>query len=206
MSEERSEREKRSQRRTLTSAVIEANRKNALRSTGPKTKEGKERVKYNAVKHGVLSDAIALFKDYEEESVYQRILEALAEHLKPQGPVENMLVERMAVAHWRYRRLLKYEVSSTRLNLMRLDGPLSGWGRVEELVARLGPSETQLWKRLMVEASSTIPKPDQMERILKYEASLERSFYRALDGLERLQRMRKGQRIDEPKVLHVHQD
>ena len=58
----------------------------------------------------------------------------------------------------------------------------------------------------MVEASSTIPKPDQMERILKYEAALERSFYRALDSLERLQRMRKGQRIDEPKVLHVHQD
>jgi hypothetical protein len=48
-----------------TQRQIEANRKNAKRSTGPKTTDGKAKVKYNALKHGLLADA-ALLPDEDE--------------------------------------------------------------------------------------------------------------------------------------------
>ena len=41
-----------------TAAQIEANRRNAQKSTGPKTDEGKDRVRRNAVKHGMTARTI----------------------------------------------------------------------------------------------------------------------------------------------------
>jgi hypothetical protein len=44
----------------------EANRRNALKSTGPKTPEGKDAVRLNALKHGLLSQEILLPGEDEE--------------------------------------------------------------------------------------------------------------------------------------------
>jgi hypothetical protein len=44
----------------------EANRRNALKSTGPKTPEGKNAVRLNALKHGLLSQEILLPGEDEE--------------------------------------------------------------------------------------------------------------------------------------------
>ena len=46
---------------------IEANRLNALKSTGPKTEAGKASVKLNAMKHGLLSKQVLLPEDSESE-------------------------------------------------------------------------------------------------------------------------------------------
>lgn len=43
---------------TTSLAKIEANRENALKSTGPRTAEGKRRSRWNALKHGLLSQAV----------------------------------------------------------------------------------------------------------------------------------------------------
>jgi hypothetical protein len=37
---------------------IEANRRNALRSTGPKTDDGKQRSRRNAVRHGLTAETV----------------------------------------------------------------------------------------------------------------------------------------------------
>jgi hypothetical protein len=39
---------------------IEANRRNALRSTGPKTGEGKQRASQNAVRHGLTAETVII--------------------------------------------------------------------------------------------------------------------------------------------------
>ncbi len=44
----------------LSPKKIEANRRNAQRSTGPRTRAGKRNVRWNAVKHGLLSDEVVL--------------------------------------------------------------------------------------------------------------------------------------------------
>lgn len=51
-------------------------------------------------------------------------------------------------------------------------------------------------KRMEIEAKrSLVPESPALERLLRYEASLERSFDRTLSQLERLQRMRRGQPV-----------
>ncbi len=50
-------------------------------------------------------------------------------------------------------------------------------------------------------ASRELPKAPELDRLLRYEASLERSFDRTLSQLERLQRMRAGQAV--PPELKV---
>ena len=53
---------------------VEANRKNALRSTGPRTEEGKEQSRKNALKHG-LSGAGVVLPEQESEAVAARLVE-----------------------------------------------------------------------------------------------------------------------------------
>ena len=100
-------------------AQIEANRKNALKSTGPKTLEGKRAVRFNALKHGLLSKAVVISdgdgKESQEE--FDELLSQLRENLRPRGMLEEMLVERIAVCYWRLRRAVRAEVGLTRLEL-----------------------------------------------------------------------------------------
>jgi hypothetical protein len=87
----------------------EANRQNALKSTGPKTPEGKAAVRLNALKHGLLSRQ-TLLPD-EEEAVLVEFSERLRSQLQPVGDLEALLVERIVVAAWRLRRVLSVEAA-----------------------------------------------------------------------------------------------
>ena len=44
----------------MTTKRLTANRRNALKSTGPKTEEGKARASLNALKHGLRASSLAL--------------------------------------------------------------------------------------------------------------------------------------------------
>ncbi len=60
---------------------VQANRRNALKSTGPKTQEGKDIVRHNAVKHGLLSQEVLL--PDEDEAAFRELGERLREELQP---------------------------------------------------------------------------------------------------------------------------
>ena len=93
-----------------TLAQMNANRRNAQRSTGPTTPSGKATVAQNALKHGLLARA-ALLPD--DGAAATRALAALATslhtELKPEGPVEHALVDRIVATLWRLRRLAHVE-------------------------------------------------------------------------------------------------
>jgi hypothetical protein len=78
-------------------------------STGPRTLAGKARSKFNALKHGVLSSAVVL--DSESEQEYARFVSELANVLGPVGKLEETLVEKIATTMWRHRRLLRAEAA-----------------------------------------------------------------------------------------------
>src|SRR5829696_669729 len=86
---------------------IDANRKNALKSTGPKTPEGKDAIRLNALKHGLLSKEILL--PGEDEEALMELGERLRHELQPVGELENLLVERIVASYWRLRRLGRVE-------------------------------------------------------------------------------------------------
>jgi len=85
----------------------QANQGNALQSTGPRTPQGKARSSLNAVQHGVLSAKLILPGENAEQ--YQALLQSLLVELQPVGLLEQLLVERVAVAIWRQRRLVGAE-------------------------------------------------------------------------------------------------
>jgi hypothetical protein len=85
----------------------QANRRNALKSTGPKTPEGKTAVRHNARKHGLLSTDILL--PGEDEAALMELGERLRDELQPVGELESLLVERIISSTWRLQRLGRVE-------------------------------------------------------------------------------------------------
>ncbi len=86
---------------------IEANRRNALRSTGPRSPEEKARVAQNPLKHGLLSPKALL--PGEDPQRLKELAEALRAELNPRGPLERVYADLMISAVWRRRRFLRVE-------------------------------------------------------------------------------------------------
>jgi hypothetical protein len=88
---------------------IEANRRNALKSTGPITPEGKERSRRNAVRHGLTAETvIAALEDCED---YQAFEAAVISDYDAESAVERELVLRLASVLWRLRRATGIETA-----------------------------------------------------------------------------------------------
>jgi hypothetical protein len=88
---------------------IAANRRNALKSTGPVTPEGKERSRCNAVRHGFTAETvIAALEDAED---YQAFEAAVIADYDVETAVERELVLRLASVLWRLRRATGIETS-----------------------------------------------------------------------------------------------
>jgi len=86
---------------------IEANKRNAKKSTGPRTSAGKKKVAVNAVKHGLLAQQVVLPNEDEEE--FAEFAIRLAHELQPVGELEDFLVGMIAACAWRLRRLQRVE-------------------------------------------------------------------------------------------------
>ena len=80
-----------------------ANRRNALESTGPKTPEGMAAVRFNALRHGLLSRDVLL--PGEDEAALKELSERLRDELQPVGALESLLVDRIISSTLRLQRL-----------------------------------------------------------------------------------------------------
>jgi hypothetical protein len=90
-----------------TKKQIMANRANAQKSTGPKTAEGREVASRNAATHGLFTkDAVAAGED---QQLFDTLLKGLAEEHQPGIMTEALIVERIALAFWREKRLARAE-------------------------------------------------------------------------------------------------
>src|ERR1700726_2745493 len=86
---------------------FEANRRNARKSTGPITEEGKQRSRCNAVRHGLTAETvIGALEDAED---YQAFEAAVIADYNVQSAVERELVLRLASLLWRLRRATTME-------------------------------------------------------------------------------------------------
>jgi hypothetical protein len=88
----------------------EQNRRNAQRSTGPKTVEGKARARTNALKHGLRADALSM--PGEDPSLAEARSAAWNEHYQPQSPAAQHLVNECARATLQSDRLAAYQAAS----------------------------------------------------------------------------------------------
>ena len=114
-------------KKTTSLKQIEANHNNSLKSTGPKTLEGKAKAKMNAMKHGLLSDEVVVRCWRYKESVreYRALKKRYWQELAPVGPVEESLVEQIVANRWRQRRVLTAENGEITLSV-----DTGAWGRM----------------------------------------------------------------------------
>jgi hypothetical protein len=170
-----------------TEAQKEARRRNGKKSRGPRTERGKAASSMNALKHGVFARALLPRGLFARESVlrnalageskdeFQALLYALDEVFSPADAFEQTLVEKMALALWRTRRLRRHERALGEEDLHRFEtSPFmkERGGRIDAEVERIA-------------ARRCLPNAEELEKILRYEAALEREFYRCYAILER---------------------
>jgi hypothetical protein len=91
-------------------AQIEANRKNAKKSSGPRTQEGKDQSRRNALRHGLCAEHIAIFD--EDPDDFARFHQSMLEAMTPLGEDEKMLADRVAMGNWRLRRVWRMEAAA----------------------------------------------------------------------------------------------
>jgi hypothetical protein len=92
---------------------IEANRRNALRSTGPTTLVGKQASRLNAMTHGLRAEEV-IIPGQEDPEQLNAILRELCEDWEPEGHTEIHLVEQIGLAEWRLRRVRRAELGEIR--------------------------------------------------------------------------------------------
>jgi hypothetical protein len=99
---------------------IEANRRNALKSTGPKTEAGKRQSRCNAVRHGLTAETvIGALEDAED---YQAFEATVIADYDAQSAIERELVLRLASLLWRLRRATIMETGLFEIQAEHLRG------------------------------------------------------------------------------------
>jgi hypothetical protein len=91
-----------------TPAKIEANRRNAQHSTGPRTPEGKAASSANSVTHGYTAHRI--FVPEGEREQYQGFAAELEASVRPVGGIEKELFDRLLLHGWNLRYVRLAEV------------------------------------------------------------------------------------------------
>ena len=86
----------------ISQAKTEANRRNAKKSTGPRSAEGKNRSRFNAVKHGLSARTDVLPNEDPQE--FQQRMDEWTTDLRPRSKVERNLIERAARMSWQLDR------------------------------------------------------------------------------------------------------
>jgi len=96
---------------------VVANRKNAQKSTGPKTEKGKAKAKMNALAHGMRAAVLVIPGEQAEAWDTHRAGTVMS--LAPVGTLETELAERVATLTWRLRRAIAYETVVTSASIIR---------------------------------------------------------------------------------------
>lgn len=92
---------------TLSPAAIESNRRNARKSTGPRTPQGKAIAAQNALRHGLFAKDLLLSGESADELL--ELKTSTLTRLNPRDAFELELVERVVTACWKLRRLQRVE-------------------------------------------------------------------------------------------------
>ena len=155
-----------------TPAQIAANRVNALKSTGPRSDEGKAASRFNALKHGM--DAESLVIPGEDPEALAALSADYYARIQPDGPIERHYVDTMVNCDWLRRRLRRCEAQLYRA---LTEG--------DESESPLGSA----WQR---DAAG----PNALQKIFRQLSALDRNYAGALAELRRLQAHSQPEEIE----------
>ena len=161
----------------ISDKQVEANRNNALLSTGPKTEEGKKRSSMNALRHGITGQVTTMTD--EDRAAHDKLSQALIQSLAPEGAMEIQLAQRIATDSWRLNR-----ISAVEDNLFALG--------LQENGGRLCPDNEQVDAALTAARVFTM-ESKTLQLLTLYEQRLNRAVQKNLALLKSLQATRKAE-------------
>jgi len=185
--------------RQISTRRATANRQNATLSTGPHHTES---TRYNATKHGLLSEGVT---ELDNPEAFAGFLAQLKEESHPVGILEEECVCQIAILTLRLRRARRLEAEAF---TAALNPPATIFhpGQTSELGDFIGRTE-------VVDPGLVAQIPnaaiDQITRtIVRYETAIENKVFRWENQLERLQRLRHGEKIPAPAnvELNIHNE
>ncbi|MBV8772194.1 MAG: hypothetical protein JO166_07680 [Deltaproteobacteria bacterium] len=205
---------------------IAANRRNAQRSTGPRSAAGKARVSMNPLKHGLTAREVVLPNESPEE--FDSFRSGLLAEIAPVGNLEGALAEEIVIYLWRRRRVAIFEAALYRRGLQELIVEKAaevcrGYETEIQLNALLKVSASdheayQDAEKSLESARAVLDEPSfNLTRILersagtfsnlwRHEVLLSRALNRTLHELQRLQAARTGEHVAAPSVVDVNID
>jgi hypothetical protein len=141
---------------------FQANRLNALKSTGPRTEEGKRASRQNALRHGLTAET--LIDGLEDGEDYRGFEAAIIADYAAETAVERELVLRLASLLWRLRRIIAIET-----DLFRIQAEILRERRNEMLTMR-GTHQNQAPEVLTLAESGRLGcnRPAPLPRELTY--------------------------------------
>jgi hypothetical protein len=158
-----------------TPAQIQANHRNAQRSSGPRTEEGKAASRFNALKHGI--DAKSLTIPGEDPAELEALALDYHRRFHPAGPMEAFFVETLVKADWDRRRYSRIEAQYLRVQFAALEEP----------------TDTPLG----VIFGNDAKKGNVLGKLFRRQSAAERSYFRALAELRRAQRERAQEEMEQ---------
>jgi hypothetical protein len=131
---------------------------------GPTTQEGKEVVRWNATRHGIRSPA-PVVPGVEKKEDWEEHRDGILESLQPEGHLEEVLAERVALLSWRLNRVTRYETESIALYQEQAEDDLARERRFGSHV--LGPDHPE---EVRFNLQHTRAKHRLLKRLPKLEA------------------------------------
>ena len=163
----------------------ESARINGAKSGGPRTKEGKEHLRFNALRHGLAARTVC--RTEKERPIFEAMVAAYNERFRPADTVEEDLIEQMCVAKWRQRRCWSMETAALNVQVRR-----------DRRIVDQEFVELDDMTRNTLAFMSLTENNDFLQVLGRYEANARRAYHRALKDLRDLQAERKAELPNEP--------
>jgi len=177
-----------------TESQMLANRRNAQKSTGPRTIQGRAAVSQNAVKHGLLTRQNVISS--ESQADFDLYREQMLAELAPAGPMESMLAERIVTLSWRLKRAGR--IQNQTIDALHADNTSSPLAKLTQSLffknhdqSQDGPSTSAAHLVLGRLAIKDFANARVLDRLLMYERRIEHSLYKTLLEFQRLHLIRK---------------
>jgi hypothetical protein len=174
---------------------LKANRRNASKSTGPRTARGKSYSRLNALKHGILASQAVLttLEGRAERTAFEELVSGLALDFRPAGAFEQSLVQQIAACIWRQRRLLMFENRAAfqardNRTFQALNDRTNAMQPLYVIEGRKFEGED-----VLDDAGLGLDLPGERDtmRLVRYESTVTRSLRNALAQLRQHQQLRR---------------
>lgn len=186
-----------------TQAQILANRRNAQKSTGPRTAEGKAAVAKNATKHSLFASQNVVIS--ENQADFDAFRDDMLAELAPVGTMESVLAERIVSLTWRFKRAERMQNEVVGAKIRREINRT--YPKLSQTLITGDPCDVSKYSKdcyddlaLGYVAMIDFAGSRALKRLSMYERRFEASLFKTMAEFEKLRQARKARQADVKKA------